>query len=72
MARRAVPERPFDVYDGALHREAVRAMVIRNDLAWAVGRGQMLLEYQPIVNLDTLQPLAFKASCAGTIRSSAD
>jgi len=58
---KVAPERPFEVYDEALHREAVRTLVIRNDLAWAVERGQMVLEYQPIVNLDTLRPLAFEA-----------
>jgi diguanylate cyclase (GGDEF)-like protein len=51
----------IEVYDEDLHREAVRTMVIRNDLARAIERSQLRLEYQPIVDLATSRPVAFEA-----------
>ena len=58
---KAASDHPIELYDEELHREAVRVMVIRNDLRWAAERGQLLLEYQPIIELETSRPIAFEA-----------
>ena len=58
---KAAPDHPVELYDEELHREAVRVMVIRNDLRWATERGQLRLDYQPIIDLETSRPIAFEA-----------
>ena len=58
---KAASDHPVELYDEELHREALRVMVIRNDLRWATERGQLRLEYQPIIDLGTSQPIAFEA-----------
>jgi diguanylate cyclase (GGDEF)-like protein len=58
---KAALDHRVELYDEALHREAVRTMVIRNDLRWATERGELLLEYQPIIDVETSRPIAFEA-----------
>ena len=58
---KAASEHPVELYDEELHREAVRIMVIRNDVRWATERGQLVLEYQPIIDLQTARPISFEA-----------
>ena len=58
---KAAVDHPVELYDEELHREAVRTMVIRNDLRWAAERQQLVLEFQPIVDLRTDRPISFEA-----------
>jgi diguanylate cyclase len=58
---KARSDRPIEVYDEDLHREALRTMVIRNDIAWATDRGQLLLDFQPIIDLETSRTISFEA-----------
>ena len=58
---KAAADHPVELYDEELHREAVRVMVIRNDLRWATERGQLRLDFQPIIDLETSRPIAFEA-----------
>jgi EAL domain-containing protein (putative c-di-GMP-specific phosphodiesterase class I) len=51
----------IELYDEELHREAIRSLVLRNDLPGALAHGQLLLEFQPIVDLATSRPVALEA-----------
>jgi diguanylate cyclase (GGDEF)-like protein len=54
-------DRRIELYDEELHREAVRSLVLRNDLPSAIVHGQLLLEFQPIVDLASSRPIALEA-----------
>ncbi len=58
---KARPDSPIELYDEDLHREAIRVMVLRNDITWAVARGQLELDYQPIIDLPSSRTIAFEA-----------
>jgi len=53
--------RRIELYDEALHQESVRSMAIRAGIAGAAERGELRLEYQPIVDLSTGRPVAVEA-----------
>ena len=38
------------------------SMVIRNDLRWATERGELRLEYQPIIDLETSRPIVVRGA----------
>ncbi len=50
-----------EVYDQALHAQAVALMQLETDLRRALDRGELLLHYQPIVSLATGQITGFEA-----------
>ncbi len=58
---KAATENAIELYDEDLHREAMRVMVIRNDLRWATERAELRLEFQPIIELETSRPISFEA-----------
>jgi diguanylate cyclase (GGDEF)-like protein len=51
----------IEVYDDELLQESVRSLTIRSGLAGAVERGELLLEYQPIVDPVSSRPVAVEA-----------
>jgi EAL domain-containing protein (putative c-di-GMP-specific phosphodiesterase class I) len=50
-----------ELFDSALHEGALVAMAIRGGLATAAERGQLVVQYQPIVALDGRRPIALEA-----------
>ena len=48
------------VFDSALHAEVMNRMTLESDLRFAVERGELLVHYQPIVALSSLQPSGFE------------
>jgi diguanylate cyclase (GGDEF)-like protein len=59
---KAAAGRRIEVFDEAIHQESVRSLTIRRDLAGAVSRGELQLDYQPIVDPVTSRPVAVEAS----------
>jgi len=51
----------LEMYSRAMHRETVAHMQLKADLSQAVGGDQLLLHYQPIVDLDTDETLGWEA-----------
>jgi diguanylate cyclase (GGDEF)-like protein len=51
----------IEVYDDELLQESVRSLTIRSGLAGAAERGELRLEYQPIVDLAASRPVAVEA-----------
>ena len=49
------------VFDHAMHDQAVNLMKLETDLHRAVERGELFLEYQPIVHLETGEMAGFEA-----------
>ena len=51
----------YEVFDRAMHLEAVEQLQIETDLRRAVERNELLLHYQPIIQLDTDEVHGFEA-----------
>ncbi|MGD0766893.1 MAG: EAL domain-containing protein [Tepidisphaeraceae bacterium] len=51
----------FAMFDPAMHASATNRMQLENDLRHAIDRGQLVLEYQPIVSLQSLKLQGFEA-----------
>jgi diguanylate cyclase (GGDEF)-like protein len=51
----------FAMFDQAMHASATNRMRLENDLRRAIERGQLVLEYQPIVSLQNLKLKGFEA-----------
>ena len=51
----------FAVFDPAMHASVTNRMQRENDLRHAIERGQLVLEYQPIVSLQNLKLTGFEA-----------
>ncbi|HRK30609.1 MAG TPA: EAL domain-containing protein [Tepidisphaeraceae bacterium] len=49
------------VFDHTMHERAMRRLVLENDLRHAIDRGELAAWYQPIVSLDTRQPIGAEA-----------
>ncbi len=49
------------VFDKSMHVRAVKLMQMHNDLRAAIEREQLVVEYQPIVSLDTFRVIGFEA-----------
>lgn len=50
-----------DVFDEAMHKQALRRLTLETELQTALDQGQFQLWYQPIVNLETNQTTGFEA-----------
>src|SRR5882724_3864754 len=50
-----------DVFDEAMHKQALRRLTLESELQTALDRGQFLLCYQPILHLETNQATGFEA-----------
>lgn len=53
----------FVVFDRAMHRMAMRRLVMENDIRLAIEREQLYVVYQPIVSLETGRVLGAEALC---------
>jgi diguanylate cyclase (GGDEF)-like protein len=53
--------RRIEVYDEEIRQDSARSLTIREDLAGAVARGELALEYQPIVDPVSSRPVAVEA-----------
>jgi diguanylate cyclase (GGDEF)-like protein len=51
----------FAMFDPAMHTVATKRMQLENDLRHAIERGQLVLQYQPIVSLQTRSLKGFEA-----------
>jgi diguanylate cyclase (GGDEF)-like protein len=51
----------FAMFDATMHASATKRMQLENDLRRALDRGQLMLEYQPIVSLRDLKLKGFEA-----------
>jgi len=51
------------VFSEEAHQEAIDRLSLETDLAGAIDRGELHLEYQPIVELGSEEPIAFEALC---------
>jgi PAS domain S-box-containing protein len=51
----------YALFDDALHAAAVSRLRLETDLRGAIGRGELLLHYQPIVSLATRELVGFEA-----------
>jgi diguanylate cyclase (GGDEF)-like protein len=51
----------YMLFDQQMHNEAMRRLVLENDMREAIGRGQFVLHYQPIVSLITGKTIGFEA-----------
>ena len=51
----------YEVFDRAMHLEAVEQLKIETDLRRAVERKELLLHYQPIISLDSGQLVGFES-----------
>ena len=49
------------VFDKSMHIRAVRLLQMQNDLRQAIEREELIVEYQPIVSLDTFKITGFEA-----------
>jgi len=58
---KAASGRRIEVFDDAIHKESVRSIAIRRGLPGAVARGELFLEYQPIVDPMSSRPVAVEA-----------
>ncbi|HLL71286.1 MAG TPA: EAL domain-containing protein [Pyrinomonadaceae bacterium] len=50
-----------EVFEHAMHASAMDLLGLERDLRWAVERGELFLQYQPIVSLDTGELRGFEA-----------
>ena len=50
-----------DVFDEAMHKQALRRLTLESELQTALDRGQFQLCYQPIIHLNTNQTIGFEA-----------
>ena len=53
--------RPFEIFDPSMHTRAVTLLQIETDLRHALERDEMLVYYQPIIDLATMKPMGFEA-----------
>jgi len=51
----------YQVFDRSMHANAVKLLHMQNDLRAAFERGELFVEYQPIVALDTFEICGFEA-----------
>ncbi|HZK81792.1 MAG TPA: EAL domain-containing protein, partial [Humisphaera sp.] len=51
----------YMLFDGAMHKDAVRRLTLENDLRHAIQKNQFFLNYQPIVSLTTGVAIGFEA-----------
>ncbi len=54
-------EKSYTVFDQNMHARAVTLMQIETDLRYAIERNELLVFYQPIINLDTIELIGFEA-----------
>lgn len=54
-------EKSYAVFDQNMHDRAVTLMQIETDLRYAIERNEMVVFYQPIINLDTIELIGFEA-----------
>jgi diguanylate cyclase (GGDEF)-like protein/PAS domain S-box-containing protein len=50
-----------DVFDEAMHKQALRRLTLESELQTALAHEQFVICYQPIVNLETNQTIGFEA-----------
>jgi diguanylate cyclase (GGDEF)-like protein/PAS domain S-box-containing protein len=50
-----------EIFDSAMHQRAVAMLQLESDLRRAVHRQEFTLQYQPIVNMETRQPVGVEA-----------
>jgi EAL domain-containing protein (putative c-di-GMP-specific phosphodiesterase class I) len=60
-AAKAAGKNRYVCFDPAMHDAAVRRLRLESDLRRAVGRGELLLHYQPILSLESRQTVGFEA-----------
>lgn len=54
-------EKSFAVFDQNMHTRAVTLMQIETDLRYAIERDELIVYYQPIINLDSIELIGFEA-----------
>ena len=54
-------EKSYVVFDQNMHDRAVTLMQIETDLRYAIERNELVVFYQPIINLDTIELIGFEA-----------
>lgn len=54
-------EKSYAVFDQNMHDRAVALMQVETDLRYAVERSELVVFYQPILNLDTIELVGFEA-----------
>lgn len=54
-------EKSYAVFDQNMHERAVALMQVETDLRYAVERSELVVFYQPILNLDTIELVGFEA-----------
>jgi diguanylate cyclase (GGDEF)-like protein len=58
---KAATGRRIEVFDDAIEQESTRSLTIRRSLPGAVSRGELQLDYQPIVDPASTRPVAVEA-----------
>lgn len=53
--------RPFEIFDPSMHTRAVTLLQLETDLRHAIERDEMIVYYQPIIDLATMKPMGFEA-----------
>ncbi len=53
--------RHFEIFDPSMHTRAVMLLQLETDLRHALERDEMLVYYQPIMDLATMKPMGFEA-----------
>ena len=53
--------RNYEIFDQAMHTKAVTLLQLETDLRHALERDEMLVHYQPIIDLATMMPMGFEA-----------
>ncbi len=54
-------EKAFVVFDKNMHTRAVSLLQLETDLRMAIERGELIMYYQPIINLDTMRLAGFES-----------
>ena len=68
---KASGRRRFAVFDPTVHATMVARRELTSELARGIGRSELTVLHQPIMNLETLHLSASKRWCAGSIRPAA-